>query len=364
MSMQTFLKGTVSLVFLVFLVFVTSCSLWPWSELWNGDGSGNGGENYSPNTPAIEATATYSIALGGVAPGRDELVLFDGNGNQLDLAGSNLRFESSTDVVGLLPREGYENFADGSGALIIPQREGFAVVSYYIDDILQDDKFLVIVPPQTLIQIMVAEASTQLTQEADVGEDSHVQLTSDSPTANGIGSVTRNRVVAVFESGEYSLFNVNQTDWFADPPASYWNAVIEAKAGNIYQYSPVDPGDPSHYIYMDAEARGFLDVSLHRAYDQAVLSAAGIFSDNIKDATGGAFAFFSPDADEWKCIKTAFSNNMTKLPAGCGVTDDDFPRLSPIQIVILEDVWIYKDGRPAFVFIRSREPSDYAVVRE
>lgn len=344
----------------------TSCgkALWPWSELWedNGGGGGGGGENYSPGTPAVEATETYKIALGGVAPGRDELILTDDSGNLLDLSGSTLDFEVDNDMVGLLPRPDYDDFTSGSGAQIVPQKVGFAVISYYIDDVLQEDRFLAIVPPQSLIQMMVAEGSAQLTGEAEVGSDSHVKLSSTSPTADGLGAVTRNRVEMIYDTDNPPIFTVDEEAWALDPPSSYFDSVITAESNGIYQYSPVSPDDPTHDTFIDAEARSFLDPSLHRAYDQAVLSAANIFSEDTLDPTGGAFAFYSPTEDEWEEIEHAYSNNMISIPVDCGVSDSFFPALAPIQIVILDDVWTYPSGRPAFVFIRSREARDYAVV--
>jgi len=333
-------------------------------KLISGDDSGgsssdSGDESYSPSVPVIEATATYSIAMGGVAPGRDELVLTDSDGELLDLSGQELRFESSTDVVGFLPRPDYSDFASGSGAQIVPQKTGFAVVTYYIDDAIQYDQFLVIVPPQTLIQMMVSEASTQLTAEAEVNDDYHVTLDSDSPTANAIGGVTRNRVIMITETGNPSLFEADDATWDESP----YTAVITANSSGVYQYSPVDPSNAAHTTYTNAEARSYLDDSLHRAYDQAVLSAAHIYSDNTADPTGDAFGFFSPTAEEWAKIDIAYKNGLYDLPVGAGVSDSDFPALEPIQIVVLDSVSTLSDGRPSFVFIRSKEPLDYAVVK-
>lgn len=374
MSTKTFLNSISYVVIPLFLLlFTAGCDevFWPWSELWNDGGDSGGGsssssgdEGYSPGTPAVEATDTYAIALGGVAPGRDELILTGEDGNLIGFSGSSLRFEADTDVVGFLPRPGFDDFASGGGAQIVPQRAGFAVVTYYIDDIAQDGRFLVIVPPQSLIQMTVAEAGTQLTDEAQLDEGLHVMLDSVSPTANALGSVTRNRVDMIYDEDDPSLFNADEDLWPIDPPASYFDAVITAESNGIYQYSPVSPYDPTNGIYLDAEARGFLDPSYHTAYDQAVLSAAYIFSDETEDTTGGAFAFYSPTEDEWEVIGEVYSNGMTAIPAGCGVSDSYFPALAPIQIIIIDGVWTYLDGRPAFVFIRSRDAREYAVVYE
>lgn len=368
MSTKTFLKSAGYLLLIISCLLLTSCApllYYGISELLEDDKKGGEeatGENYSPTTPVIEASSTYAVALGGVAPGRDELILIDASGNIKDFTDKSLEFRPDTDVVGLLPRPGYEDFATGSGAKIIPQRVGFTFITYYIDNIEQADRFLAIVPPQSLIQMSVAEGSTQLTQEAEIENSSHVKLTSVSPTGDALGAVTRNRVDAIGFSGNYYLFGVNQVEWDIDPPASHYDSVILADNGGLYQYSPVDPANPAHKTFTDAEARSFLDPAYHRAYDQAVLTSAYIFSNKTADPTGDAFAFFSPTEEEYEKILLAYSNNMVGLPEGCGVSDEDFPEFAPIQILILPNVWTYTDGRPSFVFIRSRESTEYAVV--
>ena len=212
---------------------------------------------------------------------------------------------------------------------------------------------------------MMGEASKQVTNEAEVGGDHHVLLTSVSETADAIGAVTRNRVDLINSgSYDYSVFNVDQYAWGIEPVGSYYDAVITAESSGIYQYSPVDPSDPTHETYINAESRGFLDASLHRGYDQPRLSSSYIFSNNTPDPTNGAFAFYSPTEDEWEKIELGYANNMATLPVGAGVSDSDFPHYDYIQIVVLSKVWDYPDGRPSFVFIREREQSDYAAVKE
>ena len=357
------------MVLLLLLIFSASCAdmLWPWSELWKNKNKGGtaaaDSETYSPTTPAIEGTTRYAIALGGVAPGRDELIITGDAGETINFGGSELSFSVDNDVIGLLPRPGYGDFASGSGAQIIPQKVGQSVVSYSVDGIEEEDQFLVIVPPQSLIQMMVSEASTQLTDEATVGGDYHVELTSSSATGNAIGYVTRNRVDIIGETEIHSLFGVDENDWDSNPTASYYDSVITAVSGGVYQYSPVDPSNPAHETYENAEARGFLDSSYHRAYDQAVLTSAGVFAGTISDPTGTAFGFFSPTSDQWEEIELAYQFALFDLTNGCGFTDSDFSELAPIQILVLPAVWTYEDGRPAFVFIRSKGPLEYAVVK-
>lgn len=353
---------------IISLFFTTSCSqmLWPWNKLWENNNKGGGGEtteNYSPTTPAIEGAKTYSIALGGVAPGRDELVIVDETGEIVDFGETELTFEVDNDVVGLLARSGFDTFSSGSGAEIVPQKVGQAIINYYIDGAIQEDEFLVIVPPQSLIQMMIAEGSTQLTAEADIGEDSHVLLTSTSETANAIAWVTRNRVDIIGETDNHSLFAVDEDAWDADPTGSYYDAVITASNGGIYQYSPVDPTNPTNDVYADAEARSFLEPNYHRAYDQAVLTAAQVYAGITTDPTGEAFGFFSPTPDQWEEIERVYQYNLIHLTNGCGMDDSDFPAFAPIQILVHPAVWMYPDGRPSFVFIREKDPLDYAVVK-
>lgn len=352
---------------LVGALFTTSCDpfmayqIYEWAHGDGGGDDGEGANSYSPTTPAIEATETYAIAIGGVAPGRDELILNDKNGKLIDFAGHKLDFKADSSAVSFQPRPTFEDFTSGSGAKIIPQNVGVATISYTLDDVEQSDKFTAIVPPQSLIQMMVAEANQQLTEEAQLENSNHVKLTSVSPTATAIGAVTRNRILRTDAGPDYSLFGVDETMWLKNPPDSYFEAVITAAINGIYQYSPVDPSDPNNKTYTNAEARQFLEPNDHRAYDQAVISAAHIFTDETVDPTNGAFGFFSPTIDEWVVIKLAQDNNMIILPPNCGMSDDDFPEFAPIQLLILPNVWKYADGRPSFIFIRTKEITDPAV---
>lgn len=364
MSMKTSLYR---LSLIALLLFVSSCKdpLWPLSELWKGNhnSSGDPGTTYSPTTPAIEGTATYAIALGGVAPGRDELVIMDATGTPTDFTDKDLELTADNDVVGLTPRPGFTDFSDGSGALIVPQKVGIATVSYTIDGEAQTDKFTVVVPPQSLIQMIIAEAAMPITYEAQVGDDSHVKLSSVSPTAEGIAAVTRNRVEMLEEGADLDLFAVDKLAWVDITPGSHYDAVITAQESGYFQYAPVDPLDPGHDIYINAEDRNFLDPSYHRAYDQAVITAAKIYANLISDPTGEAFAFYTPDEIEWLAILSIYGTHSPVVLEETGTSDNEFPTLAPIQIYIDSDVWTFEDTRPAFVFIRSKGPLDEAVVR-
>jgi hypothetical protein len=128
------------------------------------------------------------------------------------------------------------------------------------------------------------------------------------------------------------------------------------------QFSPTNSEDPSAEIFDNAQDRNFLEEAWVTAYDQAVLTAAGIFNGDIIDNTGGAFAFRSPTQDEWWSIAEALGLYYLTIPANAGFSDATFPNLTPIQILVHPDVWKYSDARPSFVFIRKRTLTDLAVV--
>ncbi|MBI2346483.1 MAG: cell wall hydrolase [Deltaproteobacteria bacterium] len=313
-------------------------------------------EQLPSTAPTIEATALYRIALGGVAPGRDELIITAADGALRNLAEQTLAFTiEDPKVVGLLPRPTFSAFADGSGALIVPQRAGTTAIRYALDGVEQSDTFGVTIPPQSLIQILIGEARGQLKKEATV-TDGAVQLSGISPTGDAVAAVIRNRVAMINADHDPSLFAADPLNYYLDPPASSFTEVIEATQNGTYQFSPVDPTDASHAVYTDAEARSFLATTHQFAYDQAVLTAASIFDGRTTDPTGGAFAFRSPTADQWSCLAQALQNRPADIPPACGPGDSNFPALAPVQILIHPNVAKYSDGRPTFVFYRQRPP--------
>ncbi|MBI4127041.1 MAG: hypothetical protein HY465_06060 [Deltaproteobacteria bacterium] len=279
----------------------------------------------------IEPTSTFALAVGGVAPGRDELVLDRTFG-----AGDVLVCTADPPILLFYNRSGFDSGTAGGGYQMIPTEEGLAAVTCSISGVALDETYEVTIPPQNLIQILLGEARTQLDDEATI-EDGHVTLTSTSPTATAIGAVIRNRIRLIEERADPELFNADSGAYNANPPVSFYDAVINAP----HQFLPVEPSDPSYPIFDDAQDRNFLDATWLAAYDQAVLSAAAIFNEDASDPTGGAFAFRSPTEEEWQ--------------DGTEVTDDNFPALAPLHIVIVPDVWTYDDGRPAFIFVRSRD---------
>lgn len=326
--------------------------LWPHSDSDDGNSS---------TSPAVEATATYSLAMGGVAKGRDELVIYDTNGDIANFSGKVLTFQTDNNNVELRTRDGHSDFASGSGAKIIPLTEGTTVITYFVDGKEQPDKYLVIIPPQSLIQILMGEARGQLATEAQVS-GGNVELTSESPTGNAIAAVIRNRV-QMLESGQpFGLFLVDSNVWYSRPNASHWDAVISARDGDAYQFTPVDPDSVSHTALLAAATReGMLNKEELIAYDQAVLTAAGVFANIIKDPTDGAFAFRTPTPAESDCLSLAMATRSLFLPAGCGPGDENYPYFAPVQILIHPSVTKLDDGRPGFVFIRNRDITDPAV---
>lgn len=310
--------------------------------------------------PAVEPAKTYAIALGGVAPGRDELILTDASGALRSFGGQVLTFSADSTVIGLLPRPNFASFGDGSGAQIVPQRAGEAAIRYQIDAVEQGELFGATVPPQELIQVLIGEARGQLKNEATIA-DGVVQLTSRSVTGDAVAAAIRNRVALIDTEKDPGLFAADPLTYYLEPPASSYTAVIEAAADGIYQFSPVDPNDGSHETYAHAEARSFLDAKLQLAYDQAVLTAAAIFDGRTDDPTGGAFAFRSPTAEEWTCLKSAFDRRVSAIPAGCVPGDENFPALAPVQILLHPDVAKYADDRPTFIFYRKRPTGAVAI---
>lgn len=318
-------------------------------------------ETVPSTVAAIEGRTRYAVALGGVAPGRDELVLFDAQGQPRDFSSNTLTFTvSDATVLGLLPRPAFTDVSSGSGAQLIPQHPGSTAIHYAVDDLKQPEQFAAIVPPQKLIQILIGEARGVIRQEAEI-VDGVVTLTSRSPTAEALAAVIRNRITLIAANQQPGLFAVSASDFTRDPPASAYDAVIEAQQFGVYQFAPVDPDDFSHASYVNAEARAFLDGPTQFAYDQAVLTAAGIFDSSISDPTHGAFAFRTPSVDETTCLANALATRATALPADCGPGDSNFPALAPVQILIHPDVALLDDGLPAFVFYRERSINAPAV---
>lgn len=343
------------------LIFCQGC----WKQLLDPTGLiFGGGDDDRPSvlpSRVTDPTDKLALAVGGVMPGRDELVLFDASGNPRDFTDHTLVCNSDDeDIVAVDVRPGFQTQAAGSGVLVTALASGVTAIRCSIDGNDPTDVYEVTVPPQEFIQILVAEAMGQLAEEAALDPDEEgdvVELSSTSPTGNALGSAIRNRISQINQHDDPGLFLADEDLYDADPQPTYYEAVILAQD----QFSPTDPDDPNNDLFMDAEQRKLLAGEELIAYDQAVLTAAGIFNGDIADSTTGAFAFRSPTVEEWNAIAQALSTRSYDLPAGSGWTDASFPAFAPIQILIHPDVWTYDDGRPAFVFARMRTSTDPAV---
>ncbi len=317
---------------------------------WGGGGDDDEEER------KIEETYTFSLAVGGVAPGRAELVLFDDEGRAMDLSKRQIYCLTDKNIIHFEPRPGNSTYAEGSGVLIVPTEAGTAKVTCFLDGAPLEDTYAVTVSPQNLIQILMAEAGTQLKDEAAMDDDI-VRLESISPTGNAIAAVIRNRINLIEANDAPALFSVDAAAFEADPDVSYYDSVIMAPG----QFSPTNSADTGNEIFTDAADRNFIEKEWRAAYDQAVLTAAGVYNQSTTDPTGNAFAFLSPTAEQWLVINEALASGTLELPANCGVTDDNFPEFAPLQIFVLYGTWTYDDLRPAFVFVRNRTADRPAV---
>jgi hypothetical protein len=327
-----------------------------------GDDSDEDAEGSAAEETAAAAPAkTYAVAPGGVAGGRDELVIYDETGAVADLGGKTIVFSADNDNIQLEFRDGFTDFGTGSGAKIVPLKVGTTIVSYTVDGTASDDKYKVVIPPQSLIQILIGEARGQIAGEAQV-EDGLVSLDSASPTANAVAAVVRNRVLLLESGYPTSLFVVNEGDWGLDPPESHWDAVIVAESYGAYQFTPVDPSSESNAVFLNAVKRENLysDDDLI-AYDQAVLTAAQVFDNETADPTGGAFAFRTPTEWQAACLLATMNTKLLILPPECGPGDENYPAFAPIQVLIHPSVAELSETRPSFVFIRNRDLTDPAV---
>lgn len=349
------MKRFVILVLLFIVLILSSCS-----KLFKNPFSNDGDDGARPSAVpdrVIEPTARYALSIGGVAPGREELVIYDEYGNVRNFSGKVLDCVSEEPILILHPRPGFPSLTDGSGAQMVAVEPGVTGVTCTEDGEELGIVYEITIPPQNLVQILVAEAGEQLADEANQDEDGNVELSSVSKTGDVLGMVIRNRIERINAADDPFLFEANLEDYDADPPASYYDEVILAPD----QFSPTDPRDPSHGIFDLAQDRSFLSEEWKVAYDQAVLTAAAVFNGDTRDSTNGAFAFMSPTEDEWSLITQTWTSNSMEIPLGIRFSDATFPTLAPIQILIHPDIWKYDDGRPSFVLVRQRTLNDPAV---
>lgn len=325
----------------------------PYTSLFDSDDDDTSQSPTVTDQATVEPTAKFALAMGGVAPGRDELVV-DG------LVTADLQLSATDPIVGFMQRKGFATFAEGSGAQLIPQKEGKTTVHYRIGGVEASTVYAVTIPPQTLIQVLIGEARGQITKEVTVTNNA-VALTSRSITAETIASVVRNRVQLSDAKNNPGLFEADPVQYALGGDAAKYDAVITATQFGTYQFSPVDPNDPSHDHFKNAEARSFLDASVLAAYDQSVLSAAQIFDGTRSDPTGGAFGFRTPTADEGLCLELAAKTATPTLAATCDDPDARFPAFAPVQVLIHPQVPRLSDNRPAFIYYRARTITEPAV---
>lgn len=358
------MKTSSRVIVIASLLFLAGC--WnpfqnPFSGWFGGGDDDNTSRPSAQPSRVVEPTAKFAIAIGGVAPGRDELIIYDQYGNVRDFTGATLACKADDPIVAMRPRPDYDTEADGSGVQIIAVDPGVTAVRCTADGVDLGSVYEVTVPPQSIIQILVAEAGAQLANEAkldDSQEGDVVAQGSTSPTGDALGAVILNRIEYINANDDPGLFGADEKDYDENTPASYYDAIILANG----QFAPTSASDPTNEVFDDAQDRNFLASSWLVAYDQAVLTAAGIFNGDITDPTDGAFAFRSPTAEEWDLIGRALSDGEKEIPQGSGFTDASFPELAPIQILIMPGVWEYSGGRPSFVFARQRGENGDAIV--
>ncbi len=325
---------------------------------FNNPFGGGGSDDDNVTHEERDVSGTLAVALGGVADGADELV-FDEDMSLLELTNED------DDLISLEMREGFSDYTTAKGARVVPLEEGIAYVTPTVNG-RRRSPVEIMISPQRLIQILIGEARGELDREATLDDDGGVKSSSVSVTGDALGAVIRNRIDLINETASPGLFVADDDQYEADPPVSYYEAVIEANDGFVYQFSPVDPGDLSHDVYEAAAQRSDLDEAERVAYDQAVLTAAYIFNGDTEDPTGGAFAFYSPTSEEYDVLREALESQTNLLPDGGGTSDANFPSLAPIQVLVLEDVAPSQADSdvPSFVFVRSRGTLDAAVTDE
>lgn len=301
-------------------------------------------------------TNTLALALGGTRSDTD-LVTANVDLKLLDFVSED------TDLFSIMVPQGQTTFTDAKQAQIVPKQEGIGYVTAQVDG-KEFTTTEITIPPQRLIQILFAEAQGELNAEASLDAEGQVKLTSVSVTGDALGSVIRNRIDLINEQENPGLFLANPDLYALNPSVSYYNEVIEANNGMIYQFSPLTPDDPTHDEYEGAAQRTNVKKSSLIAYDQAVLTAADIFNGSTKDPTDGAFGFYSPTPDQYTLLQDARDTEANELPAGCGTSDLNFPAFAPVQVLLLPGIApsTVHEGIPSFVFVRMRPEQAPVVV--
>lgn len=295
------------------------------------------------------------LALGGTLSGWDQLLIEDlGPTDSVDLV-----FDPEGIATG--------NVVDASSSTMTfrmsPQQAGITQLKYKVNGLLQNKVIKIVIPPQEMIQVLMGEARSIILEEITQDSEGRVDRQSTSFTAQALLSVVRNRIKLMETRNEASLFVVDADDFASADLAGRYRLVIEANRNGIYQFSPVDPDDPSFSAYSAATERMGLSTSRTLVYDQALLSAADIFDESLADNTLESFGFYSPTKSEYENLLTGL--NSTELPEEVGRSDSTFPTLAPIQILILDGIspQSFDEELPSFVFVKSRSSLENAVFR-
>ncbi|MFO1519905.1 MAG: hypothetical protein U1F57_09630 [bacterium] len=310
----------------------------------------------SPAPPAnFRFDTQIPLALGGVMPGWDQLMVENLNPSdqvKLNVEPSDLLQTEEVDATGM-----------SLTYRLTPLRAGIGRLTYSVNGVEQGKVIRVVVPPQEMIQVLIGEARSIIPQEVKVDAEGRVLKTSVSTTAQAIFSVIRNRIALMVSQDAPELFVVDRSDFQSADSAGRYRLVIEAHHNSTYQFSPVAPGDPSNEAYLAGASREGLSGGRLLTYDQAVLTAAGVYADSLPDDTQGSFGYYSPSKTQYENILTGL--NSTDLPSDIGTSDGQFPALSPIQIRILQAVspQSFDADLPSFVFVGSRSPTQDAVIR-
>lgn len=333
-------RKILGLLFLVTLT--TACSV-------DQDGTSPSG---SVTQQTKDVSGKIALAVGGNGEGRDIY--------QMGESPRLLNFTTTdTDLFTLALPEGYSSYTESRSVRITPNSPGIGYITPIVDS-RERQPVLVTIPPQKLIQILVGEARGQIKREATLDENEAVKPESVSRTGDALGAVIRNRIELINESENPALFKADTTRYQADPPFSYYEAVIEAEG----QFASVDPENINNKKYQEAADRTAIrDDDDLIAYDQAVLTAADIFNDATKDPTEGAFAFYTPTVEQQVLLLEALETGVLTLPKDCGASDEQFPELAPVQVLLLKDIASItsRDPRPSFVFVRERSDTEPAV---
>lgn len=339
-----------TLLLLPFLLIGLGCP--PFSTDSSGDPQASPQGNATQQEKDV--SGKLALAVGGNMTGSDQIT-FPSELRLTDLQNND------SDLFSLKPLDGEDSFASGNGGEVVPLKVGIGYVTP-MTVARSLDPIQITIPPQELVQILMGEARGELDREATLS-DGQVKSSSVSLTGDAVGAVIRNRINLINQSMNPRLFLADSTLYEKDPPLSYYQAVIQANNGTVYQFSPVAPQDPSYPYYQAAAARSLLGRTLLTAYDQAVLTAADIFNGGTKDATNGAFGYYSPTKAQYDALKEALTTQTTTMPQGTGTSDANFPALAPVQVLILSGIASSSDNPiiPSFVFVRSRNNLDPAV---